>query len=90
MLPADVLASYAGPYNMKMEGKSIPSSVVLENGRLFVVPPGGGGKLPLVAESETTFSASGAPVIFRKDASGAVTGFVIHTVEGDQQFERKR
>ena len=31
---------------------------------------------------------SGAPVIFRKDASGAVTGFVIHTVEGDQEFER--
>jgi hypothetical protein len=34
--------------------------------------------------------ALGAPVIFRKDASGAVTGFVIHTVEGDQEFERKK
>jgi hypothetical protein len=88
VIPADVLTGYAGPYDMKMGAKSIPSSVVLENGRLFVVPPGGGGKLPLVAESDTTFSALGAPVIFRKDASGAITGFVIHTVEGDQEFIR--
>jgi hypothetical protein len=89
VIPANVLSSYAGPYDMKMAGKSIPSSVVFENGRLYVVPPGS-GRMPLVAESETTFSALGAPVIFRKDASGAVTGFVIHTVEGDQEFERKR
>jgi hypothetical protein len=41
VVPADVLASYAGPYNMKVEGKSIPASVVLEHGRLFVVPPVG-------------------------------------------------
>jgi hypothetical protein len=89
VVPADVLSRYAGPYDMKMAGKSIPSSVVFENGRLYVVPPSG-GKMPLVAESETTFSALGAPVIFRKDASGAITGFVIHTVEGDQEFERKQ
>jgi hypothetical protein len=89
VIPADVLSSYAGGYDMKMAGKSIPSSVVFENGRLYVVPPGG-GKMPLVAESETTFSALGAPVIFRKDGSGAIAGFVIHTVEGDQEFERKR
>jgi hypothetical protein len=62
---------------------------VFENGRLYVVPPGA-GKIPLVAESDTRFSAFGAPVIFRKDATGAVTGFIIHTVEGDQEFERKR
>ena len=54
--------------DLKMAGKSIPSSLVFENGRLYVVPPGG-GKMPLVAESDTTFSALGAPVIFRKDAS---------------------
>jgi hypothetical protein len=89
VIAADILSSYAGPYDMKMEGKSIPSSVVLENGRLYVVPPGA-GKIPLVAESDTRFSAFGAPVIFRKDATGAVTGFIIHTVEGDQEFERKR
>ena len=89
MIPADILSSYAGPYDLKMVGKSIPSSLVFENGRLYVVPPGG-GKMPLVAESETTFSALGAPVIFGRDTSGAITGFVIHTVEGDQEFERKR
>jgi hypothetical protein len=33
---------------------------------------------------------SGAPTIFHKDASGAVIGFTIHTVEGAQEFERKR
>lgn len=86
-VPSDVLASYAGPYIMKIEGNSIPSSVVLENGRLFVVPPAG-GRLPLFAESETTFSASGAPAVFRRDPSGAVIGFTIHTVEGDQEFTR--
>jgi hypothetical protein len=90
VIAADVLATYAGPYNLKIEGKSIPSSVVLENGRLFVVPPVG-GKFPIFAESETTFTVSaGAPLIFHKDARGAVTGFVIHTVEGLQEFERKR
>jgi hypothetical protein len=90
VLPPDVLATYAGSYNMKIDGKLIPSSVVLENGRLFVVPPVG-GKFPIVAESETTFTVSaGAPLIFQKDASGAVVGFVIHTVEGLQEFERKR
>jgi hypothetical protein len=89
VIPANVLSSYAGPYDMKMGDKAIPSSVVVENGRLYVVPPGA-GKIPLVAESETGFSAFGAPVIFRRDASGVVTGFVIHTVEGDQEFERKR
>ena len=87
VVPADVLASYAGPYLMKIEGKEIPSSVVIENGRLLVVPPVG-GKFPLVAESETRFSAYGAPLIFRKDSNGAVTGFTIHTVEGDQEFIR--
>jgi hypothetical protein len=89
VVPADVLSRYAGAYDMTVAGKSIPSSLVFENGRLYVVPPGG-GKMPLVAESETNFSAMGAPVIFRKDATGVITGFVIHTVEGDQEFERKR
>ena len=89
-LPEDVLAAYAGSYNMKIDGKSIPAFVVLEHGRLFVVPPVG-GKFPIFAESETTFVVSaGAPLIFHKDANGAVTGFVIHTVEGLQEFERKR
>jgi len=32
----------------------------------------------------------GAPTIVRKDASGAVTGSTIHTVEGAQEFERKK
>jgi hypothetical protein len=90
VVPAEVLATYAGAYNMKIDGKSIPSSVVLEDGRLYVVPPVG-GKFPIFAESETTFVVlAGAPVIFHKDASGAVTGFVIHTVEGLQEFERKK
>jgi hypothetical protein len=89
VIPAEMLATYVGPYEMKVGGKSIPFSLVFENGRLYVVPPGG-GKMPLVAESETRFLALGAPVIFSKDASGAISGFVIHTVEGDQQFERKR
>jgi hypothetical protein len=90
VVPPDVLARYAGPYNLKIEGKAIPASVVFEHGRLWVVPPVG-GRFPLFAESETTFSVlSGAPTVFHKDASGAVTGFVIHTVEGLQEFERKR
>ena len=89
VVPPQVLASYAGEYTMKMDGKLIPSSVAIENGRLFVVLPAG-GKLPLVAESETVFSASGAPAIFRRDANGAVLGFTVHTVEGDQEFERKK
>jgi hypothetical protein len=87
VVPADVLASYAGAYNMLIGDKAIPASVLLENGRLYVAPPGA-GKIALTAHSETTFSGYGAPVVFRKDSSGAVTGFVIHTVEGDQEFIR--
>jgi hypothetical protein len=89
VVPAAVLAGYAGAYEMTIGGKAIPSAVVFEHGRLFVVPPAG-GRYPLVAESETAFTAVGAPVVFQRDADGAVTGFRIVTVEGEQQFVRKR
>ncbi|HLG53827.1 MAG TPA: hypothetical protein VI485_00765 [Vicinamibacterales bacterium] len=85
-----ILSSYAGTYEMKgPPGELVTFTVSVENGRL-VAAPSTGGRFLLTAESETTFSASGAPVVFHKDASGAVSDFTVHTVEGDQVFVRKR
>jgi hypothetical protein len=63
--------------------------VELKSEQLVAQPPRGGG-FPLVPESDTVFSASGAHVEFFRDAQGAVTHFVVRTVEGDQRATRKR
>jgi hypothetical protein len=50
----------------------------------------GGGGFVLIPESNTAFSASGTPVLFHVDAAGVATDFVVHTVEGDQKYDRKK
>lgn len=63
----------------------------LSGDQLMLALPG--GKLPMTAESETTFSAASTPVVFKKDAASIVTGFVVSTVEGvegDRTVIRKR
>ena len=39
-----------------------------------MIDPGGAGKIPLIAQSETRFTMEGTFVEFVKDAKGAVTG----------------
>jgi hypothetical protein len=86
----EILSRYVGVYEgMTEPGRKETFEVKFDGERLTAGPPNGGGYV-LVPESDTTFSASGAPVIFHVDAKGVVTDFVVHTVEGDLKFERKK
>jgi hypothetical protein len=89
-VPPSVLSSYVGEYDVvDHAGRHVPFTVEFHDDQLIARPPGGGG-FPLVPESDTVFSASGARVEFFTDARGAVTHFVVRTVEGDQTGTRKR
>jgi hypothetical protein len=84
-----VLESYVGRYELTDgAGRHLTFEVTLNGDQLMMAPPNG-GKYPLTARSETTFEVASTPVVFKKDASGAVTGFVVSTVEGDQTAVRK-
>lgn len=72
----EILESYVGEYTLSSRFSVV---VTLEDGALFVQATGQ-GKLPAFAESETKFflKAVDAQVSFTKDASGAVTGIILH------------
>jgi hypothetical protein len=50
---------------------------------------GAGPKIPLAAQSDTTFSLLGGTVQFATDDRGAVTHFTMQAVEGDFKVARK-
>jgi len=82
----EILSRYVGTYEgTTPAGRKETFEVKFDGERLTAAPPGGGGYV-LVPESDTAFSASGAPVIFHVDAKGVATDFVVHTVEGDQRY----
>ncbi len=85
-VPVNILAQYVGTY----ETPQYPTGVVvtLEGSRLMI-DPGGAGRIPLVAQSEYTFSMEGNLVEFVKDGKGVVTGVVQHWTEGDRYARRK-
>ncbi|HEX5227460.1 MAG TPA: hypothetical protein VFW44_07100 [Bryobacteraceae bacterium] len=86
-VPADVLARYAGQYGTPQA----PADIVVsyEDGR-FTINTAGGGKIPLIAHTETNFTMEGTGVDFVKDSDGAVTAMVQHWVEGDRYFPRRK
>jgi hypothetical protein len=89
-VPLTVLQSYVGLYEgTDPAGKKQTFEITLSGDQLMLALPGG-GKLPMTAESETTFSAASTPVVFKRDAAGVVTSFVVSTVEGDRTAIRKR
>jgi hypothetical protein len=86
-VPVGVLAQYVGTY----ETPQFPTGVIVTlEGDHLVMDPGGASKIPLVAQSEGTFSMEGNLVEFQKDAKGAVTGVVQHWTEGDRYAVRKK
>ena len=88
-VPIEVLSKYVGSYEgASQDGRPMTFLVTLTGDQLKAAPPDGGGFV-LVPETATKFSASGAPVIFKVDAAGRATEFVVHTVEGDLTFTRK-
>jgi hypothetical protein len=52
--------------------------------------PGGAGKIPLFAQSESSFSLEGTIIEFIRDANGVVTGYVQHWTEGDRYATRRK
>ncbi len=84
-VPAAILSQYAGTYQSPAYGTSIVS---LEEGRLMISSRGA-GKIPLVADSETTFTMQGTVVQFVRDAKGSVTKKVQLWPEGDRSYVRK-
>jgi hypothetical protein len=78
----DVLARYAGVYDVEMLGVW---TVSLDGDDLKIEMGNGGGKQAVIAQSDTVFNYPpiGGPVRFTTDAKGQVTGFVVTVVEGD-------
>jgi hypothetical protein len=99
----EILAKYAGVYELvdsagrplDRQGKVLeqggkPTTFTISvAGEQLVVELFDAGKIPLLTESETTFSVAGQPVEFVKDAQGIVTHLVVRAVEGDIRAIRK-
>ena len=86
-VPVDILAQYVGTYETR---ESTGKVVVTLEGKRLMMDPGGAGRIPLVAQSQNSFSMEGNVVEFIKDASGAVTGVIQHWTEGDRYATRKK
>ena len=82
-----VLASYAGTYALRPGADLV---VTVENGQL-VTQLGPQPKVPFFAESETRFFARmvDAQIEFRKDATGAISGLVLHQGPANLEAQRK-
>ena len=82
-LPASALPAYAGVYEF---APGWELRVTVQNGALYGVSSLGGTPARLWPESPTEFflKETDAQITFRRDASGAVTGAVVH------QFGRER
>lgn len=89
----ETLAKYAGIYEMlnpeDAKAKPISMWVLTESDQLLMQMNGAGPKIPLAAQSATTFSVLGGTVVFVTDDKGAVTHFTMQAVEGDFKVLRK-
>ena len=81
-----ILETYVGEYELPDLGIAI----TLEEGALFA-EPAGQGKFPMFPESEVKFflRAVNAQLTFTKDASGAVTGMLLHQGGRDQSAAKQ-
>jgi len=85
-VPAEVLAQYAGAYG----SPTSPADIVVSlDGSRFTINTGG-GKIPLIAHSESSFTMEGTGVDFVRDPKGTVIAMVQHWVEGDRYFARAK
>lgn len=77
VLPASTLAQYAGAYEITPGWELV---VAMRDNALTIRSTMGGAAVPLLPESPTDFfvNEADAQVTFSRDASGAVTGLVLH------------
>ena len=85
----DVLAKYAGAYEIESTGKMRPA-VISASGDALFLDLDQTGPQHLVAMSETSFSFSGTVLQFVADGQGVITHFLMHAVEGEDRAVRKR
>ncbi len=91
VVPADVLATYVGTYDVvgRPEFGITLVTVSLSNGRLFV-DFNGKGQLPMIPLSQTMFSPRLLGTFeFMKDSRGIVTHVFAHAAEGRVRFDRR-
>src|SRR4051812_8062671 len=86
-LPASALPPYVGRY---VVSTGMQLDVTLRDGALFVRSSSGGGALHLWPESRNDFfvNEADAQITFTRDASGAVTGLVLHQYDRDRPAMR--
>ena len=87
-VPAEVLAKYVGTYHVGTNQGGERTVVALDGSSLTI--DRGGGKIPLIAESENNFSMEGTSVEFVKDSKGAITAMIQHWAEGDRYAARAK
>jgi Domain of unknown function (DUF3471) len=82
-LPASALGPYVGAYQMV---RGLDIHVTLRDGALFIRSTAGGAPVRLWPESRADFfvKEADAQVTFTRDASGAVTGLVLHQYGRDR------
>jgi hypothetical protein len=83
----EILSKYAGTYRAGPLGNF---RVSVEADQLMIELPGGGGRQPTFAQSDShfVFPAIGGVVEFVKDSQGTVTHLLLKVVEGDQRAVR--
>ena len=88
-LPASALSAYPGVYDLTA---GMELEVTLKDGALFVRSNLGGGPLQLWPESSTDFfaKATDAQITFVRDASGTVSGLVLHQYGRDRSARKRR
>jgi hypothetical protein len=86
-IPREILSNYVGSYRAGPIGIL---RISLDGDQLAFELPGGGGKMPAFAQSETNFfvPALGSGIEFVKDTKGAVTRLMLRTVEGNNEAVR--
>jgi hypothetical protein len=84
----DVLARYAGTYDVEMLGVW---TVSVQGDELMIEMAGGGGRQPAFAQSDNVFifPTTGGTVRFVSEGKGPATHFFLTIVEGDIKATRK-
>jgi hypothetical protein len=88
-LPASALSPYVGVYEL---APGVELEVTMRDGALYIRSSTGGGAVPLRPESRSEFfvTEADAQLTFNRNASGAVTGLVLHQYGRDRSAKKIR
>ena len=87
-LPVSALSPYVGLYEL---GRGVQFDISMRDGALFITPRTGGAvRLWPSSNSDYFVKEVDAEITFTRDASGAVTGFVLHQYGHDRPAKKIR